>query len=557
MGFFDDFDEQDQDAVEEEKRRKILASIVSGFGKPPVLGRRAPDQAPQSAAPPSVGDPGDLFGRSDDETQRLGRFRLREMPVDPGFAPKRDTLFSPPSDAGFSPPRTPQFPPALGRSTDTTVWGAPAPYGVIPGTDAPRPAPPAGSRPTLASPREVTPDAQDYGEWMPPYREARPGPPRREDFPAGEELSGWKKYLALGLATLAGTASGKPELTGSLAERIFHGQRDEAERRYQQGEQEFERGQAGEERAARIENIRSEIKARETPKAEKPENLDREAYDFYIAGGMSPAEARKQVLKDASEAKPEKPEPEKVPPHITVLGKDGQPHIMERDPKSGEYSVDRGRAPQEMGGREERRSDDSYKFHSGRIDKLREPVEARLERITRLVDTLNQGTPQADALIAPELLTAMAGGQGSGLRMNEAEIARIVGGRTNWESIKSKVQAWQADPNKGFALTPDQRQQVRGLMTVVTQRVHQKMQAIDEESQNLLNSDDPKEHRRIYNHLQKRLSDVDRAGTLPEAGGAPSGKSYTQADVDAAARQYGKTPQEIERAFQAKGWAKK
>jgi hypothetical protein len=36
-----------------------------------------------------------------------------------------------------------------------------------------------------------------------------------------------------------------------------------------------------------------------------------------------------------------------------------------------------------------------------------------------------------------------------------------------------------------------------------------------------------------------------------------SGKTYTQADVNAAARQYGKTPQEIEQAFLAKGYTKK
>jgi hypothetical protein len=39
-----------------------------------------------------------------------------------------------------------------------------------------------------------------------------------------------------------------------------------------------------------------------------------------------------------------KASPEKNQPHITVM-KDGQPHVMEKDPKTGEYSVDRGIAP--------------------------------------------------------------------------------------------------------------------------------------------------------------------------------------------------------------------
>ena len=47
----------------------------------------------------------------------------------------------------------------------------------------------------------------------------------------------------------------------------------------------------------------------------------------------------------------------------------------------------------------------------------------------------------------------MAGGQGNGLRMNEAEISRIVGGRTNWESFKAKLGAWQS-PRKLQSLLP-------------------------------------------------------------------------------------------------------
>jgi len=164
-------------------------------------------------------------------------------------------------------------------------------------------------------------------------------------------------------------------------------------------------------------------------------------------------------------------------------------------------------------------------FTSNQIDKLRKPVEDRAERIARLSDTLAQGTPQADALVAPELLSVMAGGAGSGLRMNEAEIARIVNGRTNWESLKAKVNAWQLDPSKGFSLTPDQRQQVNALFSAVRDRVGKKMAAVDEESQNLLNTDDPKEHRRIYQRLQKRLGDIDTGGGQTPGGAAagPSG----------------------------------
>ena len=160
------------------------------------------------------------------------------------------------------------------------------------------------------------------------------------------------------------------------------------------------------------------------------------------------------------------------------------------------------------------------------MDKLAAPIEQRAERLSRLTDTLAQGDPQADALVAPELLTVMAGGQGSGLRMNEAEIARIVGGRTQWESLKAKAQAFQLDPSKGFALTPAQRQQVTGLLTTVQQRVSAKSKVLDEERANLANSDDPMEHRRIVMRAQKRLMDADAAG----GGGTQQGGSIYARD---------------------------
>src|SRR5262249_1399064 len=151
-------------------------------------------------------------------------------------------------------------------------------------------------------------------------------------------------------------------------------------------------------------------------------------------------------------------------------------------------------------------SDKSYQYHASRLDNLRKPVEQQLDRLSRLSDTLAQNSPQADALIAPELLTAMAGGQGSGLRMNEAEISRIVGGRTNWETLKAKLGAWQTDPSKGFALTPEQRQQVSALLTARVGRLQQQQQILDDAGDQLIGATSPQQHRAIYNNAQKKLS---------------------------------------------------
>jgi hypothetical protein len=376
----------------------------------------------------------------------------------------------------------------------------------------------AASRPRIPDPRTVPNEQPTFGNLPPspkmgnlppmgtPSLLGRSGTqptrpdvrPVRSDFESKPEVGGWKKVLGLGLATLAGS----PQIT----EQVLHGQRDKADRLYGQASKDWQGEQADKEQQARLEETQARTNALRNPKPDKPENLDREAYDYYVSKGMSPADARKQVLADAADQKPDKTqkptfEEQNYAEWADTQKKTGKP--------SDRMTFERQLHPKDTSGRDEARGDRSYQFHTGLINKMREPVESRMERVSRLEDTLNQGTPQADALVAPELLSVMAGGQGSGLRMNEAEIARIVGGRTNWETLKAKLGAWQTDPNKGFALTPDQREQTRQLFSAVKDRVSKKMAAIDEESENLSGTDSAAEHRRIYNRLQQRLSKID------------------------------------------------
>jgi hypothetical protein len=188
--------------------------------------------------------------------------------------------------------------------------------------------------------------------------------------------------------------------------------------------------------------------------------------------------------------------------------------------------------------RQDAENEKSYQYHASRLDKLRQPVEQQLDRLSRLGDTLNQGTPQADALVAPELLTAMAGGQGSGLRMNEAEISRIVGGRNVWQNIKAKLDAWQTDPSKGFSLTPPQRQQVRALLDARTGRLKQQQGILDQAGDDLVGATSSRDHRAIYNRTQKSLSNAMTSSGGQGGGGVqvtdPRGVVHTFTDQTSA-----------------------
>ena len=160
-------------------------------------------------------------------------------------------------------------------------------------------------------------------------------------------------------------------------------------------------------------------------------------------------------------------------------------------------------------GKEEARLDKSYQFNSTQLEKLEKPLDDLSQRIGRLKDTINQTTPQADALIAPEMLTVMAGGQGSGMRMNEAEISRIVGGRSNMESIKAALNKWQADPTKALSVTPEQRRQMKALVEQVDNKLTMKKQIIDQANQDMTGVNNVEGHRKIIADAKKKLTEID------------------------------------------------
>lgn len=163
------------------------------------------------------------------------------------------------------------------------------------------------------------------------------------------------------------------------------------------------------------------------------------------------------------------------------------------------------------------RMDRSYTQANSSLETIRKPLADQMERFGRLAETVNQSTPQADALIAPELLTVMAGGAGSGLRMNEAEISRIIGGRSKFEDLKAAVNKWQLDPSKALSVTPAQRQQIRDLMGAVQKRTDAKLALVNKASQALIDAPDVETQRRIIADTRKQLDDVGSAA--PSTGG--------------------------------------
>lgn len=171
------------------------------------------------------------------------------------------------------------------------------------------------------------------------------------------------------------------------------------------------------------------------------------------------------------------------------------------------------------------RMDRSYQFHRGALDKLAAPLEQQAQRMGRLIETVNQHTPQADALVAPELLTVMAGGAGSGLRMNEAEIQRIVGGRSNFESIKAALNKWQMNPTAALSITEPQRAQIRNLIAAVHDKSQAQLAVVNKAGDALIDAPDVVSHRRILGDARRQL----QASAETTSGGGGGGAAPLKA----------------------------
>jgi len=171
----------------------------------------------------------------------------------------------------------------------------------------------------------------------------------------------------------------------------------------------------------------------------------------------------------------------------------------------------------EQPGANDTRLDRSYQYNNNIIEKQRTPVDQRLERLDRVEQAINQKSAQADALIAPELLSVMVGGMGSGLRMNEAEISRIVGGRSKLEDLKAVLEKWDPRTGGGLSVTDEQRRQMLDILKAVRAKTEAKQQAFDEAQEALIHAGDVGEHRKVTAELKKKLSAID-SGTTAAAG---------------------------------------
>lgn len=165
----------------------------------------------------------------------------------------------------------------------------------------------------------------------------------------------------------------------------------------------------------------------------------------------------------------------------------------------------------------------SYEYNANKLDKVYQPIMQFNQRLARLKDNLDLATPQADSLIAPEMLSVVAGGNGTGVRVNDAEINRVGGGRSKVESLKAALQQYSLDPAHANSITPAQRQQMKQIVNYVAERANDATGILDDARNKLIDAPDVITHRQITTDALTRVNAAFAGTNTGAPGGASAG----------------------------------
>lgn len=132
----------------------------------------------------------------------------------------------------------------------------------------------------------------------------------------------------------------------------------------------------------------------------------------------------------------------------------------------------------------------SYQRADNKIAGYFKEINDQALRLQKLKVTLNQQGNLADSLLAPEIVVAMAGGQGSGVRINEAEIDRVLGGQNRWDNLKRELKKWDASgqPHGTFLVDDKMRAQMRDVIRYIDQKNQTALRGLDKLGDSLLDA---------------------------------------------------------------------
>lgn len=157
----------------------------------------------------------------------------------------------------------------------------------------------------------------------------------------------------------------------------------------------------------------------------------------------------------------------------------------------------------------------SYDASTKYLDATRKPVEDLRNSLSTLEDNVKHINVNNAGLIAPQLVKAVVGGAGSGIRITKAEIIGAIP-RTIWQSIQDKVSSNGLDPAHQIPYSPEEIQAIKSLTALVRQKADAKSQLLNQADMDLAaNPTDINKHKQIISKVKSDLSDTnaDRSGS--------------------------------------------
>jgi len=237
-----------------------------------------------------------------------------------------------------------------------------------------------------------------------------------------------------------------------------------------ESERELQTAQAG--------NLDSETTERAQTAAQGPSlaNAYAHAVNQAITAGRDPAQDPiVQHLSDAITAlQPQQNNTQEAPKTIQVqVG--GKPHQMAWNPQSRKYDLDQGESGEKPPTIKVGSGDAELDRTGSRFGKPYESAvssaNTQLEKIADARAMIN-GNAEAQALGVPKVLTALVSGQGSGVRITQAELNMIAHAR----GIQGDFEGWMNKVSGKGALTDEQKRQLSGVLDDAKQRIIVKQQ---------------------------------------------------------------------------------
>jgi hypothetical protein len=190
--------------------------------------------------------------------------------------------------------------------------------------------------------------------------------------------------------------------------------------------------------------------------------------------------------------------------------------------------------------------DKEIKQYGGGHQKAVDTAGSQLEKIED-AENMIRGNAEAQALGIPKVLTALVGGQGTGVRITQPELQAIAKAR----GIQGDFEGFLNKASGQGALTKTQQQQLTQIMEDVKNRIQQKLAIHSGALDTMQGAGSREEIIQADKDARKKLSDMESGGGA--SSGGSSGKAVSLKAAMGLPAMKGKSEAEVRQAIQSSG----